>query len=367
MKQNRGAWTLGVVAVVAIVLRLEIVPAQETPDPLHAAFVKRIDEDKRAIGVLAGLLNPEGRSFSSYGRVSIDGPQPTQDTIFELGSIGKVFTSFLLADMVEKKEVALDDPVQKYLPASVVVPSRGRRQITLQHLATHSSGLPRDSVPVDLSQDSSPYAGYTADNLYTWLSAYRLERDPGSQVEYSNVGVGLLGHALSLRAGMSYEDLLRRRLLEPLGMTSTAITLNTEQISRRATGHNGKLLPVPPWTGGVIAPTGGMTTTAADMLKFGAAILDPKSPLKNTFARMTSVKVPLEGENEYQALGWGMFRYRGNDMLGHSGGTFGFETRFVVDMTRKRAVIVWVNGKAAGPVSDLVGLALERPKLRSTF
>ena len=110
------------------------------------------------------------------------------------------------------------------------------------------------------------------------------QRDPGSQVEYSNVGVGLLGHALALRAGMSYEDLLRRRILEPLGMTNTGITLSAEQNARRATGHNPRLLPVPPWTGGVIAPTGGISSTAADVLKFAAAVLDPKSPLKAAFA-----------------------------------------------------------------------------------
>jgi CubicO group peptidase (beta-lactamase class C family) len=166
---------------------------------------------------------------------------------------------------------------------------------------------------------------------------------------------------------MSYEDLLRRRLLEPLGMTDTGITLSPVQNSRRATGHNGKLTPVPLWTGGIISPAGGMSTTAADILKFGAAILDPKSPLKAVFSRMTSVKVSLEERDSYQALGWAMFKYRGNDMLGHSGGTFGFETRMVIDMTRKRVVIVWVNGKAGGPVNDLAGLALERPRLTSPF
>jgi CubicO group peptidase (beta-lactamase class C family) len=334
---------------------------------LRAAFVNRIDEEKQATGVLAALLTPEGRSFASYGRVSVDGPAPAADTIFELGSIGKVFTDFLFADMVERGEVGLSDPLKEYLPSSVTVPSRGGREITLRHLAMHESGLPRDSVPVDLNSDVSPYVGYAAADLYAFLAGYRLERNPGSQVEYSNVGVALLGHALALRAGMSYEDLLRRRLTEPLGMTNTAVTLSAEQRSRSATGHNPKLQPVPPWTGGVLAPTGGMSTTAADVLKFAAAVLDPKSPMKATFARMTSVRVPLEEEGTYQALGWAMFKYRGNDMLGHSGATFGFNTRLVVDTTRKRAVIVWINGRAAGAVNDLVGLALERPRLSSNF
>jgi CubicO group peptidase (beta-lactamase class C family) len=370
LKSSHCVHSLWITAFALITLHLGIVNAQESSDPLRAAFVKRIDEEKQAIGVLAALLTPDGKSFSSYGRVSADGPAPTADTIFELGSIGKVFTDFLFADMVERGEVGLDDPLKKYLPASVTVPSRGGREITLRQLAMHASGLPRDSVPVDLTSDVSPYVGYTAAQLYAFLGGYRLERDPGSQVEYSNIGVALLGHALSLRAGMSYEELLRRRLTEPLGMTNTTVTmlpLTAEQRSRRATGHNSRLQPVPPWTGGVLAPTGGMSTTAADMLKFGAAILDSKSPMRATFARMTSVRVPLEEEGTYQALGWAMFKYRGNDMLGHSGATFGFNTRMVVDTTRKRAVIVWINGRAAGAVGDLVGLALERPRLSSSF
>jgi CubicO group peptidase (beta-lactamase class C family) len=367
MKQWNRRWTLWAVTLVVVSLQFGIMDAQESSDPLRTAFVKRIDEQKQATGAVAALLTPEGKSFATYGRISLDGPTPTQDTSFEAGSIGKVFTAFLLADMVERREVALDDPVQKYLPASVTMPSRNRREITLRHLATHSSGLPRDSVTVDLENDVSAYDGYTEAQLYAFLSGHRLERDPGSKVEYSNLGIGLLGHALALRAGMSYEDLLRRRLLDPLGMSNTGLTLSAEQRSRRAIGHNPKLQPIPLWTGGVIAPAGGMSSTAAVMLKFAAAVLDQKGPMRATFERMTSVRVPLEEENEYQALGWGVFRYRGNNMLGHSGGTLGFNTRLVVDTTRKRAVIVWVNGRAAGSVSDLVGLALERPKLTSGF
>ncbi len=122
-------------------------------------------------------------------------------------------------------------------------------------LATHTSGLPRDTVDVDLNKDDNPYTTYAASDLYGFLGRYRrLERDPGSTWAYSNVGLGLLGHALALRAGVSYEDLLRRRIFEPLGMTNTAITFNVGQRAQRATGYNAKLLPLPPWSGGVIAP-----------------------------------------------------------------------------------------------------------------
>jgi len=333
-------------------------------DALRAALFGRIDQAKHGTGAVVGLLTPQGRSFAVYGRVRADGPPVTPDTIAEIGSIGKVFTAFLLADMAERGDVALDDHVRKFLPSSVTVPSFGGKDITLVDLATHTSGLPRDSLPVDLESDRNPYEGYTAEQLYAFLGGYRLERAPSSKWEYSNVGAGLLGHALALRAGAAYEDLMRRRLFDPLGMTSTRITFDAEQQARRATAHNAKLVPLPPWRGGVIAPTGEWSSTAADMLTFAADVLDAKSPRRATYARMTSVKRPGSGEGVLQTLGWEMFRYRTNEMLGHNGGTLGFEARMVVDKTRKRAVIAWANGRSGNGVINLVGAAINEPTLQ---
>ena len=344
-------------------LALMLAVTQNSQDPLRDAMKKRIDEAKLGTGTAVGLLNPEGRSFASYGRVSAGGKESAADTIVEIGSIGKVFTSLLLADMVERGQVALNDPVRKYLPTSVKMPSYKGEDITFADLATHTSGLPRDSVPVDMTKSESPYVGYTTNQLYAFLAQYELPRDPGAKWEYSNVGIGLLGHVLALRAGMNFEDLMRQRIFEPLGMKDTGLTFNSEQQSRRALGHNGKLVPVPYWTGGVVAPAGGFNSTAADLLAFGAAVLDPKSPLKAAFARMLTVKRPIEGTRTEQALGWNVFKLGNNEILAHDGGTFGFQARFIVDTTRKRAVIVWVNGRSEEPLNAIVGLALDRPKL----
>jgi len=362
MERNRFLAPALALALVAICVHPTYLAGQAYRDPLRSAMAKRIDEGKQGTGAVVGLLTPQGRSFATYGRMSLGGPEATPDTVFEIGSITKVFTALLLADMVERGEVMLNDPVRKFLPASVTIPSRGGKQITLVDLATQTSGLPRDSVKVDLDSATSAYADYTAPQLYAFVGSYRLERDPGSKYEYSNVGFGLLGHALALRAGMSYEDLLRRRIFEPLGMTSTTITLNAEQRSRRATGYNGKQRAVEPWTGGVIDPTGSIVSTAADMLKFGAAMVDPNSPLKAAFARMTSVRRPSDGPRSDQVLGWGIFRLGPNELVGHSGGTLGFQTRLIVDLTRKRSVVAWINGQGES-VTDLVGMALDRSSL----
>ena len=363
MERNRFLAPALALALVAICGHPSHLAAQADRDPLRSAMAKRIDEGKQGTGAVVGLLTPQGRSFATYGRISLGGPEVTPDTIFEIGSITKVFTAFLLADMVERGEVRLDDPVRKFLPASVKVPSRSGKEITLVDLATQTSGLPRDSVKVDLDSATGADAGYTASQLYAFVGNYRLERDPGSKYEYSNVGFGLLGHALALRAGMSYEDLLRRRIFEPLGMTSTTITVDAGQHSRRATGYNGKLLALQPFTVGVLDPTGGVNSTAADMLKFGAAMVDPNSPLKAAFARMTSVRRPSDGPRSDQVLGWGIFRLGPNELVGHSGGTLGFQTRLIVDLTRKRSVVAWINGQGES-VTELVGMALDRPSLQ---
>ncbi len=199
-------------------------------DDLHGILVNRVDEAKKAVGIVVGTIDQNGRHVTGYGKVAKDRNQvPDGDTVFEIGSITKVFTSLLLADMVERGEVALDDPVAKYLLKTVKMPSRNGREITLLDISEQRSGLPRMPSNFKPKDPANPYADYDPPKLYEFLSGYTLTRDPGEKYEYSNLAVGLLGHVLSLRSGMSYEELLRKRILEPLGMTSTSIVLSADQ------------------------------------------------------------------------------------------------------------------------------------------
>ena len=359
MKQIRRDVARVVLAVVVAAMGAPQLGAQTQQDPLRAALINRIDEAKRGTGVMVGVLTPDGRSFTTYGRVSAGGAEPTAETMFEIGSITKVFTALLLADMVERGEVALDDPVRKYLPESVIVPSRGERQISLADLATHTSGLPRTPGNMDVTNLDNPYARYGPPELYAFLASYTLPRDPGAQWEYSNLATGLLGHALSQRSGMSYEELLRRRVLDPLGMKSTTITLNSERHFRRATGHDENLSPVSWWDFDAMAGAGAIKSTAADMLVFAEAAMGRDTPLKAAFARMTSVRRPHQNRSMQQALGWGVLRLMGTEILAHDGGTHGFQSQLMVDRTNKRAAIVWINAGGAQGVNDLATYAVE--------
>src|ERR1022692_1834766 len=152
---------------------------QVPPDPvIRAILADRIDTLHQNVGIAGGIVDAHGRRFVSYGNFSINDPRPVgNDTVFEIGSTTKVFTSTILADMVQRGEVSLDDPVSKYLPAEVKMPQRGGKQITLVDLATHTSGLPRLPSNFKSKDPDNPYADYTVGNLFEFLSSYELTRD----------------------------------------------------------------------------------------------------------------------------------------------------------------------------------------------
>jgi D-alanyl-D-alanine-carboxypeptidase/D-alanyl-D-alanine-endopeptidase len=188
------------------------------------------------IGIVVGVVGPQGRSVISYGHLNQgDGRPLNGDTDFEIGSVSKVFTALLLADMVHKGEVSLADPVAKYLPAGVKIPERNGHSITLLDLATHTSGLP--FMPDELPAPNDSAAKHSTALLYQFLAHYKLTRDPGVEWDYSNVGYWLLGQALATRAGTDYETLLQTRVISPLRLTGTANTPspNMKAISRWAT------------------------------------------------------------------------------------------------------------------------------------
>src|ERR1700680_63439 len=153
------------------------------------------------------------------------------------------------------------------------------------------SGLPRLPDNMKPADSANPYADYDAAKLYEFLPRYKLTRDIGEKYEYSNLAVGLLGHALSLKAGMSYEQLVRSRILEPLGMTSSSVTLSDSQKKPLATGYDPALNTVKNWDLDALAGAGALRSTANDMLKFLAANLElTDSPLKPAMRRMRAVR-----------------------------------------------------------------------------
>ncbi len=302
--------------------------------PRLAAFP---DSGKHGPGIVVGLLDANGNRRIVAAGVDTG-------AVFEIGSITKVFTASALADMVARGEVKLDDPVANYLPRAVRMPVRVR-PITLLDLATQSSGLPRLPDNFAPRDSSNPYADYSVQQLYEFLSRYQLPRDPGASYEYSNLGVGLLGHALALRAGMSYEQLVTRRILSPLGMRETAITLTPAMRARLAPGHDVGGNVVPNWDLPTLAGAGALRSTARDMLTFLAANLDTvgATPLTRGLRQTHEPRQASDNPNLKVGLAWHILSRPVGNIVWHNGGTGGYRSFIGFDPARRIGVVVLSN------------------------
>ncbi len=322
---------------------------------IRKILAERVGAENQGIGIVVGVIDATGRRVVAYGSLAKnDNRRLGADTVYEIGSMTKVFTSLVLMDMVRKGEVALTDPVSKYLPATVKMPERNGRKITLADLSTQSSGLPRMPSNFSPKDSANPYADYSVKQMYDFLSGYQLTRDIGSQYEYSNLGVGLLGHVLALRAGMSYEALVRSRICEPLGMADTRITLTPDMKARQAVGHNATLNPVPNWDLPTFAGAGALRSTANDMLTFLAANLGyVKSPLAEAMAEEVSIRRPAGAPDMEIAYGWHVQTKDGSSIIWHNGGTDGYRTYMGYDPKARAGVVVLSNISTATGQDDI--------------
>ncbi len=340
---------------IAFLLVATPVTAQFPTDSAIRAILRDRVESKRSTGIVVGLLEPDGRTrVIAYNERTHGEPVFDARSVFEIGSITKAFTGSLLADMVSRGEVKLDDPVSKFLPANVRMPSRGGKPITLLDLATQTSGLPRLPSNLRPAAMNNPYANYTVGDMYAFLSSYELPRDIGAQFEYSNLGVGLLGHALALRAGKSYEALVKERILDPLGMTSTSITLSTELKARLVAGHDPAGAVVGNWDLPTLAGAGALRSSVEDMLKFMAAHIDSTATPVSKRIQL-AVKPHRKTPGGEIGFAWMMVRRPDRTIVWHNGGTGGYRTYAGFDPKNRRGVVVLTNSAIA---ADDIGMHL---------
>ncbi|MEI9814829.1 MAG: serine hydrolase domain-containing protein [Acidobacteriota bacterium] len=263
-----------ILLTLAPLLSAQFISPPPTSDQIQAILNQRL-EQKQAVSLVAAILDPQGKRTVAAGPAK-------PDAIFELGSLSGTFTTLVLQTMVANGEVALTDTVSMYLPN---IPSHGSKQITLLDLATHTSGLPNlplDFPPPGPNEDPAlAYTRYTDTQAMAFLASYQLTRDPGKLYEHSDLGIALLARALVRRATVSYETLLRRRILTPLGMNDTRIDLDEFQRARLAPGHiytATGIQPRPSSDTGFFAPALGLHSTAKDLLVFVSAYLNTPRP-----------------------------------------------------------------------------------------
>jgi CubicO group peptidase (beta-lactamase class C family) len=332
---------------------------------LDRATRKRLDSDL-LVGLFIAVADGDKTYTLGAGRKTLSqAAPPGMDTEFEIGSITKVFTSTALAALLETGTVKLDDPVSGLLPADWTLPASEGRAITLEDLATHHSALPRmpDDPPKGALMDmllfntlDDPYRNATTEYVRDYLAQLKLARLPGSTYEYSNLGAGVLGHALATKAGQSYAALVKSAVCDPLGMGDTAVSLNEEQTARLAQGYMGSItlgklciaLPMTRWT--MREPfqgCGSLCSTPRDMLKFlRANMAAPEGPLGKALERVQESRRPTDTPERTIGLAMHIQPVNGLDepMYWHNGGTGGYNSFMGFTKKHKTGVLMLANG-----------------------
>ncbi len=312
-------------------------------------FASPLIEDSIVVGMVIGIVKGNERQIIGYGiKSKKSNIPPDGKTLFEIGSTTKVFTGVVLADMVTRGEVRLETLVNDLLPAGVRLKDSAH-PITLLHLTTHTSGLPRimDLEPIDVK---NPYAGLTMEMLNEYLNGLTLQQVPGSYA-YSNLGAGLLGNVLALKAGTSYEELVLKIICQPLAMNDTRIVLNEEMESRLATPYNDSLVETSNWDILSLAGAGALRSTAEDLIKFARASMQYlKPPLGKAFKLSQMKQVDLGGGS---AVGLGWHIYGDTLTHWHNGGTGGYASYLSVNPESSLAVVILTNTAAYNQVTQL--------------
>lgn len=290
-------------------------------------------------GVSIGVLKDDSDTTVHLGQADEDGRRADDETVYEIGSASKVFTALLVADAVVRGEVTLDQPAAELLPDGVTLPVWDDRAITVRDLATHRSGLPPigDNMPVD---SENPYEDYSSERAYEFLNGYRLTRPPGEAYEYSNLGMSLAGHLICRKTGLSYDELLHRRITEPLGMPATGVELSPSMQAHLATPYLAVGVPTSTWEFSDLPGAGGIRSSLRDMLKFAAAQLDPpENDLGRAIDLAWREQHPAEGAEPGMALGW----HLAGNARWHNGETGGSHSMLIVDRDAGLAVVLLAN------------------------
>jgi CubicO group peptidase (beta-lactamase class C family) len=314
-----------------------------------------------------GIVTPTGESFFSFVSDKYPGiALPIPNTIFEIGSVSKVITSLLFATEIVRGAVSVDTPAQKVLN-DFHIPSWNGDNITLLHLSTHTSGLPRVPNNLNSSDPMNPYANYDVEQLKAFLTNYKLKGSPGSNWDYSNTGAGLLGYALTRTAGVeSYHQLLQQRIAAPLGLVDTGVNLSEEQLKRLAPAYfNGE--PTSWWDLNVLVGLGGIRSTVKDMTLFLKAELNISTNDIGSAISLTQRvgrKPQSATDGHTMGLGWIVNETPQGNIFWHNGATFGAQSFVAINPQNGIGVVLLTNGMftdKSGAVdnrTDVAGMSL---------
>jgi len=330
--------------IIFIVSSFLILPGQEKEiDEDIKVYIKSMVDKGHAPSISMAYIEGDAVKNFNYGKTKLEGGSSVNEhSVYEIGSISKVFTCIVLADEVLKGNMNLEDPISKYLSKDFKAIKGKNREITLKDLATHTSGLPRMPSNFNPRDPENPFADYSIKELYEFLNSYQLTRDVGAQYEYSNLAMGLLGHILELSTGKSYADLIKERITNPLDMKSTGIVINNAMKNNLAYGYNAELKITKNWDLNVLSGAGAIKSTSSDMIKFFKAnVTKNNSDLYK--AMMLSHQIAYEDLDKNLKIGLGWHYNVDGTIIWHNGGTGGYKSFGGFVKGTDKAVIVFTN------------------------
>jgi CubicO group peptidase (beta-lactamase class C family) len=298
-------------------------------------------------GLFVGIIQGDTVFAQGFGVVNKESKlQPDSNTVFEVGSVSKVFTAEIAQLLVAQHVISWDDLLTKYLPDSAKPTTEDGT--TLRHLTSHTSGFPRlpqmwfsklEQNPCD------PYSPLTMEDVYTYLRHDTDKKKPGKDAyEYSNMGAGLLGHVLVWKTGQSYETLLQQFICSPLQMSHTTIMLS--DTTSLATGYDETGKPTCHWHFPVLPGAGAVTSTGADMLTFLRANLQNSSPISEEIRKTQQEVASIPGGGV--GYGWHIDRMSGmvfgiDEIVWHNGNTGGFSSYIGFIPGTRRGIVLLSN------------------------
>jgi CubicO group peptidase (beta-lactamase class C family) len=319
--------------------------------------IQRMLDDRVAtyqdtVGLVVGIVTPQGRKIFTRGTYDLGEDVPVDgDTIFDIGGVSKLFTALLLSDMVRKGEVALDDPAQKYLPADMKLPVRGR-PITLLDLATHRSGLPPEPSNVLITDLNNPNSSVSPEQLSKFITGYELPRDVGAEYEYSNLGYQLLALALARREQKDFRSLLSTRILVPLNLVSTGYEVPDALKDKLTIGHDGHVRPINAKPLPALLGADSLKSNVKDMMALVAAMLgDSNATPGSAVADTLKVRRPTDVAERSVGLGWYFAKVHATEIVWLNGQASGFRS-FVGFAPGKHLGVVLLSN-SINPIDDL--------------
>ena len=323
-----------------------------TPSPSWDELLETIErmapavvEDGLTVGLVIGVLRGDESRIRGYGEVvQGSGQKPDELTVYEIGSVSKVFTGILLADAVTRGLVELQDTVQEHLGDVCDLPTFEEQPIRLWHLSTHTSGLPRMPSNFAPADPEDPYADYSLEAMHAALSKSELHQVPGTTYAYSNLAVALLGQLLAQVQDTDYSSLLRTRITQPLGLEHTSVEWSDWMRAHAAQGYDMDGAPKKAWNLAQFEAAGGIRSDMRDMLRFARASLHPEGgPLEQAMKLSQEIR-HRDASGVMLGLGW--HAASGGATRWHNGQTGGFHSYLAIWPAGDAAVVLLSNTTA---------------------